>query len=353
VYAAVRSVESRSARAVATIALAFALFPPLSGCRGRSATDVLKDHAAETASEPATPTPAPASAATAPPAPAPPAPPSPPTPTAAEPAPPLPELPLGGRELFPTYRLVGFCGTPGAPALGPLAYNLPAKAKALKTYADKYPDDRKPLLVFELIVVVVQSYQGADGKYRRRVDSSVVDEYLAAARQSKALLLLNIQPGQSDFMTEIKRFDRYLHEPDVGVALDPEWAVKAKQKPGVFYGQTTGATINEVAAYLSSIVKEANLPEKALVFHQLNRYVVKDEGVLVPPPGVVVIKSVDGLGPKHAKILTYNDLMKTMAPGVHPGFKLFLDEDKRIGGRVMTPAEVMGLVPKPEYVMVE
>ncbi len=271
----------------------------------------------------------------------------------ADAAPPLAELPLGGREIFPTYRLVGFCGTPGAPALGQLEGNLPRKAKALQAYADKYPQDRKPLLVFELIVVVVQSYQGADGKYRRRIDTSVIDDYLAAARQSKALLLLNIQPGQSDFMTELKRFDSYLHEPDVGVALDPEWAVKAKQKPGVFYGQTTGATINEVAQYLSAIVKDANLPEKALVFHQLNRYVVKDESVLVQPPGVVVIKSVDGLGPKHAKILTYNDLMKTMAPGVHPGFKLFLDEDKRIGGRVMSPAEVMALTPQPEYVMVE
>jgi hypothetical protein len=272
---------------------------------------------------------------------------------AAAPSPPLPELPLGGREIFPTYRLVGYCGTPGAPALGPLAYNLPAKAKSLRAYADKYPSDRKPLLVYELIVVVVQAWEGADHKYRRRIDNSVVDEYLAAARQSKALLLLNIQPGQSDFMTELKRFETYLHEPDVGVALDPEWAVKAKQKPGVFYGQTTGATINDVATYMAGIVKEGNLPEKALVFHQLNRYVVKDESVIVPQPGVVIIKSVDGLGPKHSKIVTYNDLMKTMAPGVHPGFKLFLDEDKRIGGHVMTPAEVMQLTPVPEYVMVE
>ena len=45
---------------------------------------------------------------------------------------------------------------------------------------------------------------------------------MKAARQSKALLLLNIQPGQSDFMTEIKRFEKYLKEPDVGIALDPD-----------------------------------------------------------------------------------------------------------------------------------
>ena len=227
-----------------------------------------------------------------------------------------------------------------------------SKAKALKTYADKYPPDRKPLLVFELIVVIAQSWQGSDGKYRRRIENSVVDDYLKVARQAKALLLLNIQPGQSDFMTEIKRFETYLKEPDVGLALDPEWAVKAKQKPGVFFGQTTGATINEIATYMAGIIKENDLPEKALVFHQLNRFVVKDESVIVPQPGVVLIKSVDGLGPQHAKRVTYDDLMKTMAGGVHPGFKLFLDEDSHIG-KVMVPSEVMSLVPKPEYVMVE
>lgn len=222
----------------------------------------------------------------------------------------------------------------------------------MKAYADKYPSDRKPMLVFELIVVVVQSWPGNDGKWRRRVEDSVVDDYLKAARQAKALLLLNIQPGQSDFMSEIKRYEKYLHEPDVGIALDPEWAVKPKQKPGVFYGQTTGTTINEIATYLSGIVTEDKLPEKALVFHQLNRYVVKDENVLVPPPGVAIIKSVDGLGPKHAKRVTYDDLLKLIAPGVHPGFKLFLDEDSKIG-KVMTPPEVMALTPQPEYVMVE
>src|ERR1700679_157417 len=61
-----------------------------------------------------------------------------------------PELPLGGRELFPTYRLVGFCGTPGGPALGPLDGNLPAKARKLANVAAQYADGRKVLQVFEL-----------------------------------------------------------------------------------------------------------------------------------------------------------------------------------------------------------
>jgi len=184
------------------------------------------------------------------------------------PAPPPPsELPRGGRTLFPDYRLVGFCGTPGAPALGSLMGNLTTRGKALEEQASRYDNGKRKLMpVFELIAVVVQSGAGPDGKYRRRVDNGIVDYYLKSARARKALLLLNIQPGQSDFLTEVKSFESYLREPDVGVALDPEWAMKPKQTPGRFFGQTDGETINEVGTYLAEIVKEGNLPEKALVF---------------------------------------------------------------------------------------
>jgi hypothetical protein len=275
------------------------------------------------------------------------------TPVAA-PAPPRgPELPRGGTTLFPSYELIGFCGTPGAPALGELDGNLPKKAKKLVDYTAKYATDRKILPAFELIAVVVQAGAGNDGKYRRRVDDKVVDDYLALAREHQGLLLLNIQPGQSDFLTELRHFEHYLREPDVGVALDPEWAMKPKQLPGKYFGQTTGQAINDVSAYLSSLIEQGHLPEKALVFHQVNGAVVKDEAELKPTPGVVVIKSVDGLGPKAAKIETYNYLMRHMTAGVHPGFKLFFDEDTRNGGILMTPSEVLALLPSPEYVMYE
>jgi hypothetical protein len=287
-------------------------------------------------------------------------PPLPPPPSAAAPAPEPPaiELPRGGRTLFPDYRLVGFCGTPGAPELGSLQGNLPRRAKALDAQAARYADarnsdDRKLLPVFELIAVVVQGSPGPDGKYRRRVDGSVVEQYLSAAREAKALLLLNIQPGQSDFVTEVKVFEKYLREPDVSVALDPEWAMRPKQLPGRSFGQTDGETISEVASYLSALVAEGKLPEKALVFHQVNNWVLKDEPELKPAPGIVLIKSVDGLGPVGSKIKTYDYLMRSAAAGVHPGFKLFFDEDTRNGSRLMTPKEVLALTPKPEYVMYE
>lgn len=256
--------------------------------------------------------------------------------------------------MFPDYRLVGYCGTPGgAPAMGRLSGDLKVRAKEIEALGKAYADKRKVLPVFELIVVVVQGVPGPDKQYRRRVPYSVVDTYLQAAREAKALLLLNVQPGQSDFMSEVKHFEKYLREPDVGVALDPEWAMKPKQTPGVYYGQATGTTIVEVAEFMSKLVRDDDLPEKVLVFHQMNQWVVKDEASLKAVPGVAIVKSVDGHGPRASKIITYNFLMKTMPESVHAGFKLFFQEDRAGGGRLMTSEEVLALVPQPEYVLYE
>jgi hypothetical protein len=166
-------------------------------------------------------------------------------------------------------------------------------------------------------------------------------------------MLLNLQPGRSEFITEAKAFQKWLKEPDVGVALDPEWAMDHHQRPGSVYGYTTGAELNEVARYLSGLVRQYDLPEKVMVYHQVARSVVRKESGLKDHDGVVVIKSVDGLGHPGPKINTYRVVNKSTPKFVHAGFKLFFTEDRRHGGRLMTSKEVLGLRPRPEYVMFE
>ena len=59
----------------------------------------------------------------------------------------------------------------------------------------------------------------------------MIRRYLRAARKHDALLLLDIQPGRTSFAAEVARLDRYLREPDVGLALDPEWHVGPEESP--------------------------------------------------------------------------------------------------------------------------
>ncbi|MDP4014367.1 MAG: hypothetical protein U0990_10265 [Candidatus Nanopelagicales bacterium] len=273
------------------------------------------------------------------------------------PPPPPPELPRGGRTIFPQYRLVGYSGVKGDPAeaLGRLTGDLDARCLEIEKIGKKYAYGRQVMPVFEMIAVVVQASAGSDGKYRVPRPYSEVREYLRAARRCQALLLLNIQPGRSEFLPEMKHFEKILREPDVGVALDPEWAMDPGQIPGRSLGHSSGEELNAAAAYLSGIVKEYDLPEKAMVFHQFNLNTVSHIKALKPHEGVAIIRSVDGLGGPTMKTEEFNALTKGMPRYFHPGFKLFYKEDTNPpwGSRLMTPKEVMALKPRPEYILYE
>ena len=263
-------------------------------------------------------------------------------------------LPRGGREVFPRYRLVGYAGVTGATTLGRLGTGpLDQRVAEIERRAKPYAAGREILPVVEVIATIVQASSGRDDKHRVRLTDAQIATYHKAARKHRAVMLLNLQPGRSEFITEAKAFQKWLKEPDIGLALDPEWAMDPGQRPGGAYGYTTGAELDEVARYLATLVTRYDLPEKVMVYHQIADSVVRKESGLKDRPGVVVIKSVDGLGPPDPKINTYRVVNKTTPKFVHAGFKLFFTEDSADGGRLMTPREVLALKPRPEYVMYE
>ena len=265
----------------------------------------------------------------------------------------LKQLPRGGRTVFPQHRLFGYSGAPGSAAFGRLGTgNLDARVREIDRRGKAYADGRTVLPVLELIAVIVDDKPGKDGDYNRRVSDATIRTYLAAARRRKALLLLDIQPGRDDFITVAKELEPWLRQPDVGLALDPEWAVEKGQVPGRVYGRTTGAELDSVAAYLDALARANGLPQKVMVFHQVAAKVVRTQERIRTRPGVVVIKSVDGIGSRAAKTATWRVLTRRLPASIHPGFKLFYTEDAR-HGPLMTAAQVLSLKPNPEYVLFE
>ncbi|CAI9411279.1 hypothetical protein [Aestuariimicrobium sp. T2.26MG-19.2B] len=263
------------------------------------------------------------------------------------------DTPGGMTPLSSGARLVGWCGHPGAPGQGRLGVgnDLAARTTEMLALTRQYAGAKPVVPVMELIVTTVHATPGADGTYRTRIDGAVIDQWLAMARRRRALLLLNIQPGRARFIDEVRAYERWLEEPDVGVALDPEWSVQPGQVPGRVFGHTTGAELNLVGQYLSALVSRRGLPEKVAVFHQLNPGVVRQESTLRPYPGMAWVKSVDGIGSPGAKVATWKRVTATTPDFVRLGFKLFYQEDVKTGGRLMTPAEVLAL--DPVYVMYE
>jgi len=275
-----------------------------------------------------------------------------PEPTAADDAavPPAPrELPRGGRSILPEFRVVAYYGAPQSRELGALGIGSPrGAARRLGRQARPYGGKRRPVLpALELITVIANADPGEDGMYRSRQRDAIIRRYLRAARRAKALLLLDIQPGRSDFFTETTRLEKWLKEPDVSLALDPEWRVQEGEVPGQVIGQVSAREVNATSAWLAQLVAKHDLPEKLLVIHQFTDDMVPEQQ-LKPREGLATVLNVDGFGNQAVKKAKYRDFTR-QAPDFYHGFKLFYEEDTDM----MRPRQVLRLRPKPFLVVYE
>ena len=263
---------------------------------------------------------------------------------------PPPELPRGGRRIFPRYRIVGFYGAPNDPALGALGIGKPAKMAArLRKQSRGYRRGGRPILpAFELIATVASGAPGDDGMYSYRQPKAVIDRYLKAARKERALLILDVQPGRANFMREVRWLRPWLEQPDVSLALDPEWRVGDGQIPGKVIGTVDADEVNRVTRYVRSIVRRKRLPQKLLLIHQFTEDMIPDKHRLLRPRELAVTMNIDGFGDQPNKIAKYNEFSRGDRR-FHKGFKLFYEEDTNL----MSPKQVLRLRPRPEIVVYE
>lgn len=266
---------------------------------------------------------------------------------ARRPPPPPPELPGGGRTIFPDRRVVAYYGTSGTAVLGTLGRGTPDQAgRRLMGQARAYRTRRRPVLpAFELIATVASSFPGPDGLYRNRRPLADVRRYLRAARRIGALLVIDVQPGRADFFAEARRYAALLREPDVSLALDPEWSMGPGQVPGQVIGHTDAATVNRISAWLAELVRRHRLPQKLLVVHQFTEQMIADRPAIRRRPGLAVTLNVDGFGTQADKRARYRALRPR--PPLYAGFKLFYTQD--VG--LLRPGQVLRLHPRPLFVV--
>lgn len=259
-------------------------------------------------------------------------------------------LPGGAKTILPEHRVVAYYGAPGDDNLGILGIGNPnAVGLKLNRQARRYVTPTKPVMpAMELIAVVSTSSPGDDGKHRLRQADAVIRRYLTAARRANAILILDIQPGRASFLDEAKRLRRWLEEPDVSLALDPEWHVKDNEVPGQVIGSVTAGEINAVSAWLSDLVREKGLPEKLLIIHQFTDDMIQDRRAVHTRPNLDMVLNADGFGTPELKRGTYSRITKGRGH-FFIGFKLFFVEDTGL----MSPRDVLALRPVPLVVVYE
>jgi hypothetical protein len=263
--------------------------------------------------------------------------------------------PLEGA-LLPARRIVAFYGNPHEKKMGVLG-EYPSDqmlAKLDQTVAEwKKADPSTPVQpALHLVTVVAQGAPGRDGMYRLRMDTSLINKVYGWAQTRKGLLFLDVQVGKSTVQAEIPRLLPYLSRPNVHLALDPEFSMHYEREgvvPSKKVGEMSAEDINYAIRTLTQLVIEKHLPPKVLVVHRWTRKMVSNASAIKPTPQVQVVMDMDGWGPPWLKFDSYRDY-EVAEPVQFTGFKIFFHHDVKKGDALLTPSEVLRLVPRPIYI---
>ncbi|MCW2842909.1 MAG: hypothetical protein JWN22_825 [Nocardioides sp.] len=260
------------------------------------------------------------------------APASPPSaPTSSAPAAPAPRSPLpgGGRRIFAGNRfLVAYYGTAETGALGVLGETEPDEMQhRVRRAARPFRAPGRPVqIVYELIVTIADRGPGPDGDFSHDIERRLVQRYVDAAHRHGALLLLDLQPGRSDFLEVARRWRWALEDPWVGLALDPEWRLGPHRAPAQVIGHVDAAEVNRTSRWLARLTDHHRLPQKLFVLHQFRTAMVNHVERVKPRPGLAMVQHVDGFGTRREKLATYHAVARPER--FLMGLKIFYDEDR-------------------------
>jgi hypothetical protein len=245
--------------------------------------------------------------------------------------------------------MVVFYGTPLAPGLGILGRFEPEDAaRRVRDQAglfDAKNGDRGAKGAMDLIYSIVQREPTRNGLYLSYLPEHHVQRYLAAARAQDVSLILDLQIGRGNIPDEVRKIERFLREPDVHVAIDPEYAVGPDGIPIATPGRVTAAELNEVQRYLAQLSRDHNLPPKILFVHQYIEGTVIDGEQVESVEGVDFVLNMDAFGEIVAKEKKYRHFA-SKPHAKRDGFNIFLEHDER----VLSEDEVLELEPLPDVI---
>ncbi len=258
--------------------------------------------------------------------------------------------------LLPNRRIVAYYGNPHSKKMGVLGeYPEQQMLSMLDKTVQQWhtADPSTPVIpAIHLVTVVAQGAPGPDGMWRRRESPQVIEQAYGWAKSRKGLLFVDIQAGHSTLQAELPLLLKYLERPDVHLGVDPEFYMHYKRegiRPSAKVGQMMASDVNYVIQTLDRLVAEKKLPPKILVVHRFRADMVPDAENIHPTPRVQVVMDMDGWGPPWLKFDSYRDYIVTH-PVQFTGFKLFYHNDTRKGDALLTPGEVLRLLPRPLYI---
>ncbi|MGY1884924.1 hypothetical protein ACI799_06435 [Blastococcus sp. SYSU DS0753] len=261
------------------------------------------------------------------------------------------ELPGGGQTLFPGKLLVALYGHPGTAALGLMGEQpVDAAVERARAHAAPYEPLVEETVVpaFEIIATIASASAGPDGDYSAEADPEFLRPWVDAAGEAGLYVVLDLQPGRTDFVTQAELYRSLLEEPHVGLALDPEWRLGPNEVHLRQIGSVDVEEVNRVVHWLADLTRDNQLPQKLLVLHQFRLDMIPGrERVDLSRDELAVMVHADGQGGQGAKQSTWATLRRDAPEGLWWGWKNFYDEDIPM----LTPEQTIEQVePDPQLI---
>jgi len=250
--------------------------------------------------------------------------------------------------LLDTHVMLTWYGNPRSSRMGALGEQTgAARVARFRAQADAYraATPRPIVMAYHLVAVVAQCTAGADGMWRRRETHDVIQALLDEARANGFTLIVDIQVGRSTVANEVAALEPFLKEPDVHLALDPEFAMDGCEIPGREIGQLRAADINGAITTLERLITTNGLPPKVLILHQFRLDMLPDKTKVRRSALVETALVMDGFGTQSLKLASYRTVMRQ--PLAFAGIKLFYQQDHNL----FTPAQVLALTPSPAVIV--
>jgi hypothetical protein len=260
--------------------------------------------------------------------------------------------PLPGA-LLPERRILCYYGNPNSTRMGVLGeYPKDEMLRRLDAEVAKWnqADSAHPVTpCLHMVAVVAQGEAGTSGHYRSIMRDTTVKEVYSWARSRNGIFIVDIQVGTDDIRNILPRFEWILKNPDVHLAVDPEFYMRGGVVPGRKIGTMHAADINYATEWLAKLIRDNNLPPKVLVVHRFTRNMVTNTPSIVLRPEVQIVMDMDGWGAPWLKRDSYRDYI-VREPVEYTGFKLFYHNDTKSGEPLMSPADLLKLHPQPLYI---
>jgi hypothetical protein len=196
----------------------------------------------------------------------------------------------------------------------------------------------------EIIATIASRGAGTDGNYSNESPVSKLRPWVDAARDAGVYVILDLQPGRTDFLTQAKLYTSLLEYPHVGLALDPEWRLGPNQVHLAQIGSVSADEINRTAAWLAGLTRDHKLPQKVLMVHQFRLDMITGRSSLRTDfDELSIVLHADGFGSSGQKFNTWRTLHGGAPARVFWGWKNFYDEDTP----TFTPSQTVAVSPSP------